>query len=81
MAGPPTPPVTSALPTGDRPDHLGEMSEDEAALAALGYKQEFKVTVAINSDVFSARQLTAGEARVLRLDDFCRQLCCYGASA
>ncbi|KAK6068599.1 amino acid permease [Seiridium cupressi] len=42
MADPPTPPVTSALPPGDRPEHLSEMSEDEAALAALGYKQEFK---------------------------------------
>ncbi|KAI1864728.1 hypothetical protein JX265_008452 [Neoarthrinium moseri] len=44
MAGdpPPTPPVTSVLPAGDRPEHLEEMSEDEAALAALGYKQEFK---------------------------------------
>lgn len=43
MAGPSTPPVTSALPPGDRPDHLSDMSDDEAALAALGYKQEFKV--------------------------------------
>ncbi|KAK9414300.1 putative Amino-acid permease [Seiridium unicorne] len=42
MADPLTPPVTSALPPGDRPEHLSEMSEDEAALAALGYKQEFK---------------------------------------
>ncbi|KAK9776380.1 putative Amino-acid permease [Seiridium cardinale] len=42
MADPPTPPVTSTLPPGDRPEHLSEMSEDEAALAALGYKQEFK---------------------------------------
>jgi hypothetical protein len=45
MAGPPTPPVTSALPAGDRADHLSDMSGDEAALAALGYKQEFKVTI------------------------------------
>jgi amino acid transporter len=36
------PPVTSMLTTGDVPDHLEEMSADEAALAALGYKQEFK---------------------------------------
>ena len=43
MAEPHVPPVTSALPPGDQPDHLDEMSEDEAALAALGYKQEFKV--------------------------------------
>ncbi|KAH6643310.1 amino acid permease-domain-containing protein [Truncatella angustata] len=43
MADPPSPPVMSALPTGDRPDHLSDMSEDEAALAALGYKQEFRV--------------------------------------
>ncbi|KAM0813006.1 putative Amino-acid permease [Seiridium cardinale] len=42
MADPPTPLVTSTLPPGDRPEHLSEMSEDEAALAALGYKQEFK---------------------------------------
>ncbi|KAH8197855.1 hypothetical protein TruAng_008002 [Truncatella angustata] len=42
MADPPSPPVMSALPTGDRPDHLSDMSEDEAALAALGYKQEFR---------------------------------------
>lgn len=42
MAEPHVPPVTSALPPGDQPDHLDEMSEDEAALAALGYKQEFK---------------------------------------
>lgn len=36
------PAVTSALAPGDQPDHIDEMSEDEAALAALGYKQEFK---------------------------------------
>ncbi|KAK7962539.1 uncharacterized protein PG986_003364 [Apiospora aurea] len=36
------PPVTTVLSNGDIPDHLAEMSEDEAALAALGYKQEFK---------------------------------------
>ncbi|KAI0597215.1 amino acid transporter-like protein [Biscogniauxia sp. FL1348] len=36
------PPVTSVFVEGDVPDHLDEMSEDEAALAALGYKQEFK---------------------------------------
>lgn len=36
------PPVTSMLTSGDVPDHLAEMSADEAALAALGYKQEFK---------------------------------------
>ncbi|KAK6859911.1 hypothetical protein PG990_012785 [Apiospora arundinis] len=36
------PPVTTVLGNGDVPDHLAEMSEDEAALAALGYKQEFK---------------------------------------
>ncbi|KAI1493323.1 amino acid transporter-like protein [Biscogniauxia mediterranea] len=36
------PPVTTVFVEGDIPDHLAEMSEDEAALAALGYKQEFK---------------------------------------
>ncbi|KAI6089092.1 amino acid transporter [Hypoxylon rubiginosum] len=36
------PPVTTVFADGDIPDHLTEMSEDEAALAALGYKQEFK---------------------------------------
>ncbi|CAJ2504102.1 Uu.00g114960.m01.CDS01 [Anthostomella pinea] len=34
------PPVTTVLP--DVPDEIAEMSDDEAALAALGYKQEFK---------------------------------------
>ncbi|KAI1337186.1 amino acid transporter [Xylariaceae sp. FL0016] len=38
----PVPPVTTVLKGGDVPDHVDEMSEDEAALAALGYKQEFK---------------------------------------
>ncbi|KAI0124689.1 amino acid permease [Xylariales sp. AK1849] len=44
MAGDETsePPVTSVFASADRPDHLEELSEDEAALAALGYKQEFK---------------------------------------
>ncbi|RYP50647.1 hypothetical protein DL768_003866 [Monosporascus sp. mg162] len=36
------PAVTTVLAEGDVPDHLQEMSEDEAALAALGYRQEFK---------------------------------------
>ncbi|KAI5457082.1 amino acid/polyamine transporter I [Mariannaea sp. PMI_226] len=36
------PAVTSMLGNGDVPDHYEEMSADEAALAALGYKQEFK---------------------------------------
>lgn len=36
------PPVTSVLPEGDLPDGLADLSDDEAALAALGYKQEFK---------------------------------------
>ncbi|KAI1760742.1 amino acid transporter [Hypoxylon sp. FL1150] len=36
------PPATTVFADGDVPDHLTEMSEDEAALAALGYKQEFK---------------------------------------
>ena len=36
------PPVTSFLKDGDVPDNLAELSDDEAALAALGYKQEFK---------------------------------------
>jgi hypothetical protein len=35
-------PVTTALAEGDIPAHISEMSDDEAALAALGYKQEFK---------------------------------------
>ncbi len=34
--------VTTVLPDGDVPDQAREMSEDEAALAQLGYKQEFK---------------------------------------
>ncbi|KAI1103211.1 amino acid transporter [Jackrogersella minutella] len=33
---------TTVFNDGDVPDHLAEMSADEAALAALGYKQEFK---------------------------------------
>ncbi|KAL7621465.1 GABA/polyamine transporter [Parahypoxylon ruwenzoriense] len=37
-----TPAVTTVFADGDVPDHIAEMSEDEAALAALGYKQEFK---------------------------------------
>ncbi|KAI1472419.1 amino acid transporter [Daldinia caldariorum] len=37
-----TPAVTTVFAEGDMPDHIAEMSEDEAALAALGYKQEFK---------------------------------------
>ncbi|KAI1391987.1 amino acid transporter [Hypoxylon trugodes] len=36
------PPVTTVFADDDMPDHIAEMSEDEAALAALGYKQEFK---------------------------------------
>ncbi|KAI3326921.1 amino acid permease [Xylariaceae sp. AK1471] len=36
------PPVTTVFADGDLPDHIAEMSDDEAALAALGYKQEFK---------------------------------------
>lgn len=34
--------VTSVLPAGDVPVQAGAMPDDEAALAALGYKQEFK---------------------------------------
>ncbi|KAI1755662.1 amino acid permease-domain-containing protein [Xylaria castorea] len=34
--------VTTVFADGDAPDHLADMSGDEAALAALGYKQEFK---------------------------------------
>ncbi|KAI0400926.1 amino acid permease-domain-containing protein [Xylaria palmicola] len=34
--------VTTVFADGDVPDHLAEMSDDEAALASLGYKQEFK---------------------------------------
>ncbi|KAI0195745.1 amino acid permease [Xylaria flabelliformis] len=34
--------VTTVFADGDVPDHLTDMSGDEAALAALGYKQEFK---------------------------------------
>ncbi|KAI0837898.1 amino acid transporter [Hypoxylon sp. FL0890] len=37
-----TPAVTTVFAEDDIPDHIVEMSEDEAALAALGYKQEFK---------------------------------------
>ncbi|KAI1077513.1 amino acid transporter [Whalleya microplaca] len=37
-----TPAVTTVFQEDDVPDHLAEMSADEAALAALGYKQEFK---------------------------------------
>ncbi|KAI1109427.1 amino acid permease [Nemania sp. NC0429] len=36
------PPVTTVFGDGDVPDHLADMSGDEAALASLGYKQEFK---------------------------------------
>ncbi|GAW16423.1 hypothetical protein ANO14919_058500 [Xylariales sp. No.14919] len=36
------PPVTTVFAAGDMPDHLADMSDDEAALATLGYKQEFK---------------------------------------
>ncbi len=36
------PPVTSVLDNGDVPDNLAAMSDDEATLATLGYKQEFK---------------------------------------
>ncbi|KAI5860669.1 amino acid transporter [Durotheca rogersii] len=36
------PAVTSVLANGDVPDDILKMSGDEAALAALGYKQEFK---------------------------------------
>ncbi|KAI1352698.1 amino acid permease-domain-containing protein [Xylaria sp. FL0043] len=35
-------PVTTVFSDGDEPDNLTEMSEDEAGLASLGYKQEFK---------------------------------------
>jgi hypothetical protein len=38
---PSAPPVTSIMPNGDVPA-LGGLSADEAALVALGYKQEFK---------------------------------------
>ncbi|KAJ2985094.1 hypothetical protein NUW58_g5719 [Xylaria curta] len=34
--------VTTVFTDGDVPDNIAEMSADEAALAALGYKQEFK---------------------------------------
>lgn len=34
--------VTSVLAPGDVPDNVDGASEDELALAALGYKQEFK---------------------------------------
>ncbi|KAI0863488.1 amino acid permease-domain-containing protein [Xylaria cubensis] len=34
--------VTTVFADGDVPDHLTDLSGDEAALAALGYKQEFK---------------------------------------
>ncbi|TGJ80569.1 hypothetical protein E0Z10_g8205 [Xylaria hypoxylon] len=36
------PPVTTVFGPGDVPDHISDMSDDEAALATLGYKQEFK---------------------------------------
>ncbi|KAI0913474.1 amino acid permease-domain-containing protein [Ustulina deusta] len=36
------PPVTTVFADGDVPDHLADMSDDEAALASLGYQQEFK---------------------------------------
>lgn len=36
------PPVTTVFADGDIPDIIADMSDDEAALAALGYKQEFK---------------------------------------
>lgn len=36
------PPVTSVLSEGDLPEGLTDLSDDEAALASLGYKQEFK---------------------------------------
>ncbi|GAP86584.1 putative amino acid permease [Rosellinia necatrix] len=36
------PPATTIFADGDVPDHMTDMSADEAALAALGYKQEFK---------------------------------------
>ncbi|KAI1130040.1 amino acid permease [Nemania abortiva] len=36
------PAVTTVFADGDVPDNIAEMSGDEAALAALGYKQEFK---------------------------------------
>lgn len=38
----PAPAVTTVFADGDVPDHLGGMTEDEAALAVLGYRQEFK---------------------------------------
>lgn len=34
--------VTSVLQDGDVPDNLRDMSADDAALASLGYKQEFR---------------------------------------
>jgi amino acid transporter len=37
----PRPSVTSVLPNGDVPNYQG-LTADEAALTALGYKQEFK---------------------------------------
>ncbi|KAI1181237.1 amino acid permease [Nemania sp. FL0916] len=36
------PPVTTVFKDGEGPDHLSDMEGDDAALAALGYKQEFK---------------------------------------
>lgn len=38
----PPPPEPTVFADGDVPDHLADMSGDEAALASLGYKQEFK---------------------------------------
>lgn len=42
QSGDVAPPVTTVLANGDVPDRMSELSGDEAALAALGYKQEFK---------------------------------------
>lgn len=42
LYSPPLPDVTTVLANGDLPDNLADMSGDEAALAELGYKQEFK---------------------------------------
>lgn len=75
MAATATPAVASALPPDDLPDHLAEMSEDEAALAALGYKQEFKVRYKFNIiDQILTRRLINLKARVLRMDNICSQL-------
>lgn len=81
---PTLPQVTSALPPGDSPDHLEEMTVDEAALAALGYKQEFKVSerLCLRAPSAQPRRLTMlSKARVLGMDDICRQLRRHGPAA